>query len=64
MQLFHQAVDTLEHYIWSFGPSVAGESIPFIVIAPSGNRLVSHGPPSVFAVSEIATRFCRNFGQI
>ena len=39
MQLFHQAVDTLEHYIWSFGPSVAGESIPFIVIALLGTGL-------------------------
>ena len=39
MQLFHQTVDTLEHYIWSFGPSVAGESIPFIVIALLGTGL-------------------------
>ena len=39
MSLFNQIVSTLEYYIWSFGPSIAGESIPIIVLALLGTGL-------------------------
>ena len=36
MSPFNQIVSTLEYYIWSFGPIIAGESIPIIVLALLG----------------------------
>ncbi|MFQ5929144.1 MAG: alanine/glycine:cation symporter family protein, partial [Acidobacteriota bacterium] len=36
MEFFQKIVSTLEHSIWSFGPRIAGESIPILVIALLG----------------------------